>query len=186
MVAYSFMTQFQQPILQGTKQHTLRAPRSGRARHARVGDELQLYVGLRTKACRRLGIAHCRDRRQVLLRTTKGGLGRPRHELWLGQPGESWTDAWPHFVWCHEAPANATRLTSAELRRFVIADGFPRVSEFWAHWQRQAQQLHQPTGQVSLELIGWGETFLADDAQPLLDVALPFDPLALPEEERVA
>ena len=160
MVAYSFMEQFQRPILQGTKRHTLRAPRTGRARHARVGDELQLYFGLRTKACRRLGTAHCAERRPVLL-LTRLVQGRLRREVWLGDPGDIWPVACPE-----EIPSGSARLTPAQLRQFVAADGFPRVSEFWTHWQRQAPQLRQPAGQVSLELIGWGETFLADVALP--------------------
>ncbi|MEO0589083.1 MAG: ASCH domain-containing protein [Pseudomonadota bacterium] len=51
MVAYSFKKQFGEPIVSGEKCQTVRAPRK---RHARVGEPVQLYVGMRTKACRKL------------------------------------------------------------------------------------------------------------------------------------
>lgn len=49
MVAYSFNKRFAEPIETGQKRQTIRAPRR---RHARVGEQLQLYTGMRTKACR--------------------------------------------------------------------------------------------------------------------------------------
>lgn len=50
MVAYSFKERFAQPILDGTKVGTIRL--IGRRRHARRGEALQLYVGMRTISCR--------------------------------------------------------------------------------------------------------------------------------------
>lgn len=56
MVAYSFKARFEKSIRDGAKRHTLR---NDRKRHARVGDRVQLYVGMRTKHCRRIGVATC-------------------------------------------------------------------------------------------------------------------------------
>lgn len=65
MVAYSFNKRFADrivaglepgPLLPGMKRQTIRAPRK---RHARPGEELQLYVGMRTLSCRLLGRAIC-------------------------------------------------------------------------------------------------------------------------------
>jgi hypothetical protein len=58
MVAYSFKRQFVRPILDGTKRQTIRADRR---RHARPGEELQLYTGMRTKECRLICRARCLD-----------------------------------------------------------------------------------------------------------------------------
>jgi hypothetical protein len=58
MVAYSFQKRFAEPIQLGTKCQTIRAPRK---RHARPGEELQLYVGMRTKHCRLLGRRVCKS-----------------------------------------------------------------------------------------------------------------------------
>lgn len=55
-VAYSFKAHFEAPIRAGTKAQTIRADR---ARHARAGEELQLYTGMRTKHCRLIGRATC-------------------------------------------------------------------------------------------------------------------------------
>lgn len=56
MVAYSFMPLFAAPILAGTKAQTIRRPRK---RHARSGEEVQLYTGMRTKHCKLIGRATC-------------------------------------------------------------------------------------------------------------------------------
>jgi len=66
MVAYSFQKQFVEPILVGLgaapafnvtlKRHTIRADRK---RHARPGEEIQLYRGMRTKSCFLIGRARC-------------------------------------------------------------------------------------------------------------------------------
>lgn len=65
MVAYSFKERFVEPIRWGLglgldvpdnvrhpKRQTIRAHRLGRGRHARPGEELQLYTAMRTKYCR--------------------------------------------------------------------------------------------------------------------------------------
>lgn len=57
MVAYSFKPRFIDPIDSGRKRQTIRAP--GRRRHAKNGDDLQLYTGMRTRACRLIGRAIC-------------------------------------------------------------------------------------------------------------------------------
>ena len=72
MVAYSFRRQFVHPIQAGLgianqfgvvppvspKRQTIRAYRK---RHARLGEELQLYCGMRTKHCFLIGRARCVD-----------------------------------------------------------------------------------------------------------------------------
>jgi hypothetical protein len=49
MVAYSFRPRFAEPIANRTKTQTIR---NDRARHARPGERLQLYTGMRTRHCR--------------------------------------------------------------------------------------------------------------------------------------
>jgi hypothetical protein len=56
VVAYSFQRRFVDPIVSGTKKQTIRADRR---RHARYGEEIQLYTGMRTKGCRLVGLATC-------------------------------------------------------------------------------------------------------------------------------
>jgi hypothetical protein len=56
MVAYSFKQRFVPKILSGAKCHTIR---SDRKRHARDGEALQLYTGMRTKHCHLIGVAIC-------------------------------------------------------------------------------------------------------------------------------
>jgi hypothetical protein len=51
MVAYSFKSRFETAIREGWKTQTIRG---GRARHARPGEMLQLFVGMRTAQCRKI------------------------------------------------------------------------------------------------------------------------------------
>jgi hypothetical protein len=59
MTAYSFKPRFVEPILTLRKHQTIRAPRLGRSRHVRPGEQIQLYAGMRTKQCRLIGVATC-------------------------------------------------------------------------------------------------------------------------------
>ena len=52
MPAYSFQAQFAPLVESGEKRQTIRA--IGKRRHAHPGERLQLYTGMRTKACRKL------------------------------------------------------------------------------------------------------------------------------------
>lgn len=51
MVAYSFKSGFVPAIRARTKRQTIRLPRP---RHARPGEMLQTYCGMRTKSCFRI------------------------------------------------------------------------------------------------------------------------------------
>lgn len=59
MVAYNFQRSFAEAVEKGDKRQTIRA--QGKRRHARKGDNLQLFTGQRTKACRKLRDAICYD-----------------------------------------------------------------------------------------------------------------------------
>lgn len=90
MVAYSFQKQFAEPIIAGTKRQTIRAPRLGKTRHARPGDALQLYTGMRTKQCRKIGDAVCEGAHRFLLNIRDG------HCAW-SMPGGT-RSAGPHMM----------------------------------------------------------------------------------------
>lgn len=51
MVAYSFKSAFVVDIQERIKRQTIRLPRP---RHARPGENLQIYAGMRTKHCRKI------------------------------------------------------------------------------------------------------------------------------------
>ena len=56
MVAISFQKRFAPPIIAGDKRQTIRAERK---RPIRPGQLLHLFTGMRTKHCRRIGVATC-------------------------------------------------------------------------------------------------------------------------------
>lgn len=87
MVAYSFRQRFVAPIQVGlgTIEHipgTEYAPkrqtiRANRKRHARPGEELQLYCGMRTKGCFLIGRARCTSVSGVRLQFGLGSFRAP-------------------------------------------------------------------------------------------------------------
>ncbi len=64
MVAYNFQPQFELPIIALAKCGTIRADRK---RHARPGEVLQLYTGMRTKKCRLIATARCSGNDRIRL-----------------------------------------------------------------------------------------------------------------------
>lgn len=56
MVAYNFKKRFAEAIAMGWKRQTIRGPRK---RHARPGEEMQLYTGMRTRHCRLIRRTTC-------------------------------------------------------------------------------------------------------------------------------
>ena len=59
MPAYSFKERFCPMILDQSKTHTIRDIRKGNSKHAKEGDPVMLYFGMRTKYCYKLGDGTC-------------------------------------------------------------------------------------------------------------------------------
>lgn len=116
MVAYSFQLQFVEPIRVGLglvpafnvtpKRHTIRADRK---RHARPGEELQLYRGMRTKACVLIGRARCTaiNRIELVFRGDRVG------------------------VWIDGTRTSASKRARDEFARSDGFDGWPGLAAFW-------------------------------------------------------
>ncbi len=77
MVAYNFKPRFADAVERGEKRQTIR--REGKRVHAKPGDKVQLYTGMRTKNCRKLGEAVCTYSGYVGLRETGLTLGSLPH-----------------------------------------------------------------------------------------------------------
>ena len=110
MVAYSFKSRFVDAIRSGVKQQTIRADRK---RHARVGEELQLYCAQRTRLCQLIGNAICASVQSIRLDLVNGAVGTGEGALLYGAPEEldlfAWTDGfedWAALVafWAKEHP----------------------------------------------------------------------------------
>jgi hypothetical protein len=57
MPALNFQARFAHDVEWGHKRQTVRAPRKDGRPHCKVGDQLKLYTGMRSKACRLLYVA---------------------------------------------------------------------------------------------------------------------------------
>lgn len=143
---YNFKPDFASAVASGEKSVTLRAPRKGRSRHARVGDALQLSQGARTKAYRLLAETPCILRATVVLGPT--GVVRVI---------DATTDKSPRAAGlamllnqAEQGAPEAARWSDALAR----LDGFPDYAAMWA-WHSADDGALQD-GRVTRELIGWG------------------------------
>lgn len=120
MVAYSFKARFADPIRSGLgyyehidgmipkpKRQTIRADRK---RHARVGEELQLYTGMRTRQCKLIGRARCTHVRSIEMRIRRNGFTID-------------VDGFPYI--------------NAAAEEFARMDGFADTADMLAFWKAE-------------------------------------------------
>ena len=122
MVAYSFKKQFIDPIERGFKRQTIRAYRK---RHARPGEPMQIYFGMRTKHCRKIiDDPDCRSVEDI--------------EIHVGPHGFE-------GIWFDEY-----ELCPREMKALAVADGFTDVGDMHAFWAQE-----HGTGRFEGVLIKW-------------------------------
>jgi hypothetical protein len=111
MVAYSFQKMFAPQVEGLTKLHTVRAHRK---RHARPGEAVQLYAGMRTKYCRKL--------------VTPDPICTHLDDIRLEIAPEMRIEG---------IEINGRELSDAEIEAFAIADGFSpaRLTTPESGWQ---------------------------------------------------
>lgn len=117
MPAYSFQEQFVPFILDESKDYTVRSERAGRSRHARPGEKIYLYYGMRTKWCRKIGEATCSWVEEITI-TEKGIIVREAEDRKLSE------------IECDEfAWKDGFRLEGTTLARPINA--FHHMLHFW-------------------------------------------------------
>lgn len=150
MVAYSFKERFIHKIRTGIKFQTIRGIRIGRGRHARPGEAVQLYYGMRTSQCRQIGAAVCRDVRGITLDFDRLRVEifdpsakilfetRPARDLFAIADGfESWTDLVE--FWRSERSERTRRNSSAKLDRFDgVLITWHKFEDLWASARKAA------------------------------------------------
>ena len=138
MVAYSFKTRFAEPILAGTKLHTVRAPRK---RDARPGEELQLYRGMRTRQCALIARETCAAVLRIFVCPTDDWIAVEEGYRWPGRKPQS-------------ALPSGRKYTYVDADAFARRDGFADWEEMRGFWLDE----HPETGDgIVFEgvLIGW-------------------------------
>jgi hypothetical protein len=112
MVAYSFQPQFIDPIKSGRKTQTVRA--IGKRRHAQKDNKLQLYTGMRTKSCRKIGDAVCQRTAPIIIRFD-ARLDRSTFD---------------------EVEIDRVKMRAEDLELFAQADGFKSWADLRAFWAK--------------------------------------------------
>ena len=103
MVAINFSAQFADCVERGEKRQTIR-----RGKKCKPGDTLQLYTGMRTKACRKLRVAVCKDVTYVGLTKAGVSLGDVRKfprdidEFARLDGFKDYAEMWAWFSKCYE------------------------------------------------------------------------------------
>ena len=135
MVAYSFQKRFIEPIRTGAKRHTIRNERTGRARHARPGEPVQLYFGLRTRHCSLIAAPLCEAVWPIRIDLEADGFGG--QAIRIGGPLDA-VQGIPD---------------GSDPDAFAVSDGFQDWSDMAAFWRK-----HHP-GVIVFEgvLIRWVE-----------------------------
>jgi hypothetical protein len=135
MVAYSFKKRFAAPIRSGDKAQTIRGERK---RHARIGEPIQLYTGMRTRQCERIcDDPVCVGVRPIMIQWSEKGLECVSILPDQYDPNVSWA----FHPWGDHA------LDPSMHDSFAIADGFDDQSDMAAFWTDQC-------GLVNREYIG--------------------------------
>lgn len=126
MVAYSCKARFAAPIEAGTKLFTMR---NHRKRHARQGEIVQLYQGMRTRQCRLIDRKICRAVHNV--------------RLVFGKAPEIRIDG---------------ARVEVDLDQFARADGFYSWADLIAFWQAEHSEVfEQRQPRWFGVMILWGE-----------------------------
>lgn len=124
MVAYSFKGQFRAPIKAKTKRQTIRAV--GKRRHAKPGDELQLYVGMRTPRCELVKRTICKSAADIrIVFDGEFYLGTRRGVMAVAENCDA------VFI-----AGGVEHTTRRALNAFARRDGFRdwnELREFWRH-----------------------------------------------------
>lgn len=107
MVAYNFNAQFASDVESGKKTQTIR--KAGKKNPPNVGDQLQLYTGMRTKGCRFLALGECVEVVNVFIGMNKG----------------------KRVVGFQVDPFGLVQLKSDQVKQLATQDGFSSVDEFF-------------------------------------------------------
>ena len=140
MVAYNFRERFAPLIASGKKRQTIRE--IGARRHARPGDALQLYTGMRTRNCRKIlaDDPKCRHAYAIQLDLSQRILKTTRYH-----PSPT-----PVFVIDRVVIDDLGRLAGKRLEAFARADGFDTLADMADFFGRT-----YGTGIFSGALITW-------------------------------
>ncbi len=118
MVALNFKAQFADDVEDGRKRRSIRAPRKD-GRNPKPGDKLQLYTGMRQKACRKLRDAKCIRVRPVEIDHTGVALDGRK-------------------LYCGDAPAYAGGVDPEHYDSdFARADGFSTFQDMREFFERE-------------------------------------------------
>lgn len=169
MVAYSFQKRFLPkivaglepgPWLPGMKRHTMRELRSGRSRHARPGETIQIYTAMRTRHCRQVGAARCVATVPMAVGFDDDGQflvwRRPDR---MGGEARGWLRDYEHLAqplrFVLEKPPELG-LRFAELDAFAQADGFDDAAAMAAFFVGTIPAGEEPRScRLDLVLIAW-------------------------------
>ena len=131
MAAYNFQSRFAERIKNGSKKQTIR--RVGKRRHAKPGEKVQLYTGMRTKNCRKIiSDPTCLHVRSIQILVGAYSIG------WIKVDGK--------------------KIPKEQLEEFAIADGFDSIQDmhgFWLKFHGQGIFGHSEKPEEQAVLVSW-------------------------------
>lgn len=155
MVAYDFQQQFIEPIRTGTKAQTIRADRK---RHARPGEELQLYTGMRRRGCQLIARARCAAVHPVMIAVAISRIWTAADAPYHGG------DPRPAATWGFD-PAIG-RLKPIFPEPFAQLDGFADWQAMKRFWEEHHPEASDRDAWFEGVLVRWDPASLATAAAP--------------------
>ncbi|ORE93225.1 hypothetical protein [Aurantimonas sp. 22II-16-19i] len=155
MVAYSFQKRFVDAIEADEKRQTIRGLRK---RHARYGEELQLYQGMRTRHCRLIGRRRCLSVDPIAISVEDERIVVGHISAAVGADHERTFpisfDEGPQF--------EAKEIIDRD--RFAEADGFAGWRSMKLFWTQTHADPEQPAGWFVGVLIRWAPVSAVPEA----------------------
>jgi hypothetical protein len=136
MGLYNFKARFAKPIQDGTKRHTIRAPRKGGCED-QPGDMMYLYTGLRTRQATKILVDPqvCVRVESIVIRNVVGL--RSISEVWVGPFCDSVRDNGLRQQLAIHYPEQSglSPLDADECESLAVADGFESFAEMLSFWE---------------------------------------------------
>lgn len=157
MFAYSFQARFVAAIEADEKLQTIRAPRK---RHARPGEQLQLYAGMRTKHCRLIARRRC-------LSVDPTAISIQEERVVVGSAANvSGTEPTETFLMAFDDGSAFQAKEIVDKDAFAIRDGFAGWRSMKLFWASTHPDPDKPDGWFVGVVICWTPSASRKDALP--------------------
>ncbi len=152
MMQLNFKKQFEGKVKSGNKRCSIR-PKGKRLRKA--GEKVHLFTGLRTKECRKLGIAPCLKVTPIWMSCCTGHVVIDVE--YQGDISSRYIRVYDRFEKFIPSKIKTHWITTKEKEKIIKADGFENEHEFDRFFLNQYELGAHPTFLTEFQIVEWGD-----------------------------